>query len=72
MFLKVTNTPFEPCMVKLREGMPLLNTRNCLTFLCNFYKFDDLGEHMGDDFGKINPFRKVPVIDDDGFKLTER
>ena len=27
---------------------------------------------MGDEFGKINPFRKVPVIDDNGFKLTER
>lgn len=30
------------------------------------------GEHFGDAFGEINPFRKVPVIDDDGFKLTER
>jgi len=29
------------------------------------------GEHFGDAFGEINPFRKVPVIDDDGFKLTE-
>jgi glutathione S-transferase len=59
-------------MVKLREGMPLFNTsRNCLTVLFNFYKFY-LGEHMGDEFGKINPFRKVPVIDDNGFKLTER
>lgn len=29
------------------------------------------GEHMEEDFGKLNPFRKVPVIDDDGFKLSE-
>ncbi|CAL8101514.1 unnamed protein product [Orchesella dallaii] len=29
------------------------------------------GEHMQDEYLKINPFRKVPVIDHDGFKLTE-
>lgn len=29
-------------------------------------------EHMGDEYAKINPFKKVPVIDDDGFILTER
>jgi len=29
------------------------------------------GEHLGEDFGKVTPFHLVPVIDDDGFKLTE-
>nr|QBR98219.1 glutathione S-transferase theta [Diaphanosoma celebensis] len=29
------------------------------------------GEHFGEEFGKINPFRKVPAIDDNGFVLTE-
>nr|QNM80618.1 glutathione S-transferase theta [Daphnia pulex] len=29
------------------------------------------GEHFQDEFTKVNPFRKVPVIDDNGFKLTE-
>ncbi len=29
-------------------------------------------ENMTDEFGQLNPFRKVPVIDDSGFKLTER
>ena len=29
-------------------------------------------EHMTDDYAKINPFQKVPAIDDDGFCLTER
>ncbi|BES96725.1 glutathione s-transferase [Nesidiocoris tenuis] len=28
-------------------------------------------EHMTEEFGKLNPFQKVPVIDDDGFVLTE-
>jgi glutathione S-transferase len=29
-------------------------------------------ENMTDEFVKINPFKKVPVIDDSGFILTER
>jgi len=29
------------------------------------------GEHFGDEYGKINPFRLVPTIDDNGFKITE-
>jgi len=31
----------------------------------------DRGEHLKESFGEINPFRKVPVIDDNGFKLNE-
>jgi len=29
------------------------------------------GQHLGETFEEVNPFKKVPVIDDDGFKLTE-
>ena len=29
-------------------------------------------EHMTDVYASINPFQKVPVIDDAGFVLTER
>ena len=29
-------------------------------------------EHMMDDYARINPFKKVPAIDDSGFILTER
>ena len=30
------------------------------------------GEHRKEDYAKINPFKVVPVIDDDGFVLPER
>jgi glutathione S-transferase len=29
-------------------------------------------EHFSDEFVQINPFKKVPVVDDDGFIVTER
>jgi len=29
------------------------------------------GEHNGDAYGKLSPFRQVPVIDDDGFVVAE-
>jgi len=29
------------------------------------------GEHLGEEFGKVNPFHLVPVIEDNGFKLSE-
>lgn len=30
------------------------------------------GEHFTEEYKKINPFGLVPVIDDNGFLLTER
>merc|ERR1711971_62441 len=29
------------------------------------------GEHRQEEYSKLNPFQRVPVIDDDGFVLTE-
>jgi len=30
------------------------------------------GEHLSEEFEKLNPLKKVPVIEDDGFILRER
>ena len=29
------------------------------------------GDHKTEEFGKLNPQRKVPVVDDDGFVMSE-
>ncbi|OQV25395.1 putative Glutathione S-transferase theta-1 [Hypsibius exemplaris] len=29
------------------------------------------GQHLEDDYAKVNPFKQVPAIDDNGFTLTE-
>ncbi|XP_069703062.1 glutathione S-transferase theta-1 [Periplaneta americana] len=37
------------------------------------FKFVDMakGEHMSEEYEKLNPFKKVPIIDDNGFILRE-
>jgi len=37
------------------------------------FKFVDMakGEHLSEEYKKLNPLKKVPVIDDDGFILRE-
>lgn len=37
------------------------------------YKFVDMakGEHLSEEYEKLNPLKKVPVIEDDGFILRE-
>lgn len=37
-----------------------------------FFHYLPIGEHYSDEFTAINRFQKVPVIDHNGFILTER
>jgi len=30
------------------------------------------GDHLSEEYEKLNPLKKVPVIEDDGFILRER
>ena len=45
-----------------------------LTFLvfitCTFNTLT--GEHMTPEYEKVNPFKRVPAMNDDGFLLSER
>lgn len=60
-------------------GSPLSSPANKVRFVANYlhipYEFHELnmgaGEHRTPAYLKINPYGKVPAIDDDGFKLAE-
>lgn len=60
-------------------GITLSSPANKVRFTANYlqipYEFHELnmleGEHRGPAYLKINPYGKVPAIDDNGFKLAE-
>uniref|UniRef100_A0A2A4J7E4 Glutathione S-transferase n=1 Tax=Heliothis virescens TaxID=7102 RepID=A0A2A4J7E4_HELVI len=60
----------------LEDGPPSLSCRQVLEALqpmpfelvnVSFYH----GEHMTEEFGKMNPQKEIPVLEDDGFFLSE-
>ena len=62
LFYHPVSTTSRPIMLfAAEEGVPI------------DYQIVDIlsGEHHGDAFVSINPNRQVPVLDDDGFRLTE-
>lgn len=78
ILLAATKIPYQDCPVALRKGrkylfdiqefLLLVIHMLLLTHNSKFYS----GEHKQEPFLSINRFGRVPVIDDDGFKLTER
>ena len=65
ILLKCANIPFQSHLIDLKKSKIVFNEVWCI---CNVI----LGQHLTDEYSKINYFRKVPVIDDNGFRLSER
>src|SRR5258708_7209015 len=61
-------------------GFPLSSPTNKICFVANYlqipYEYHHInlreGEHRTPEYLNINPYGKIPAIDDEGFKLGER
>ncbi|KAI4459419.1 glutathione s transferase d10 isoform a-related [Holotrichia oblita] len=60
----------------LTDGPPSVACRMLLKAMkidCNLVKMDFLkGDHLTEEYAKKNPQKEIPVLDDDGFYLSER
>ncbi|XP_045496277.1 glutathione S-transferase 1 isoform X2 [Colias croceus] len=57
------------------DGPPSLSVRQALAALDIPFELKDTnfgaGEHMAEEYAKMNPQKEIPVLDDDGFYLSE-
>lgn len=59
-------------MYYLEQMFMIQFTIDCIFCIKPGCQFCFTGENLTSEFKQVNPFLQVPVIDDDGFKLTER
>ena len=57
----------------LMTDLVMENQNHNIGYYCEFLEdfLLSAGEHLSADYTKVNPFNKVPAIEDDGFTLTE-
>lgn len=63
-------------LYSVSDGPPSLAVRMALGYLGVEFELVDVdfgaGQHMTDDYAKKNPQKEIPVLDDNGFYLSER
>lgn len=63
-------------LYSVSDGPPSLAVRMALKYLQVDFQLVDVdfgaGQHMTDEYAKMNPQKEIPVLDDNGFYLSER
>ncbi|XP_023295551.2 uncharacterized protein LOC111678435 isoform X1 [Lucilia cuprina] len=66
---------FNMKLYSVSDGPPSLAVRMCLKALDIPFELHNVdyvaSEHLTEDYAKINPQKEIPVLDDDGFYLSE-
>ncbi|XP_059217768.1 uncharacterized protein LOC106090931 [Stomoxys calcitrans] len=71
---------YDKCKLNMKlyavsDGPPSLAVRMCLKALNLPYELHSVdyiaSEHLSDEYAKMNPQKEIPVLDDDGFFLSE-
>ncbi|XP_022905921.1 glutathione S-transferase 1-1 [Onthophagus taurus] len=62
-------------LYSVSDGPPSLAVRQCLKAINLDYTLINVdfgaGDHMTEEYAKLNPQKEIPVLDDDGFLLSE-
>ncbi|KAM7361688.1 GST-containing FLYWCH zinc-finger protein [Cochliomyia hominivorax] len=66
---------FNMKLYSVSDGPPSLAVRMCLKALDIPYELHNVdyiaSEHLSEEYAKLNPQKEIPVLDDDGFYLSE-
>lgn len=71
ILLEANKIPYEECIIKIAKGISY-------SLQCSYLRVHASmrmilpGEHLSEDFKKVNPNGQIPAINDNGFLLFER
>lgn len=69
LLLNVNSVKYEPRMIKIGKRKQLFC---CLCTCDKMFSLHSVEQKTNEEFMRVNPHKKVPAIEDNGFALSER